>query len=137
MNISADVFYLITECTQLYKNMLISKLFLEGSCKFVIRYDVLMSGVNDNHIIYNIYIYEKKFCTFYYVAGTFSPSSTVHEELGFCKYFCASFLLPCVSSQVLMKLSSSILLKDPVTCVCCMCPVKLIEMAQMKPDQFC
>ena len=40
----------------MYKNMLISKLSREGSCKIVIRYDVLTSGVNDNHIIYNIYI---------------------------------------------------------------------------------
>jgi len=60
MNISTDVFSLITTCSQMYKNMLISKLSHEGSCKFVIRYDVLTSGVDNNHITYNIYIFGKK-----------------------------------------------------------------------------
>jgi hypothetical protein len=76
---------------------------------------------------------QKKFCTFYYVAGTFSPSSTVQKALGWCKYFCTRLLLPCISLQVLIKLSSSILMKVPVTYVCCMCPVKLSEMVRMKP----
>jgi len=75
MNISADVFSIITEFSQIYKNMSISKLSREGSCKIVIRYDVLTSGVDDNHIIYNIYIFggKKKFRSFYYVAGNFPP----------------------------------------------------------------
>jgi hypothetical protein len=59
MNISVDVFPLITECTQMCKNMLITKLFLERSWKIAIRYDDLMSGV-DNHIIHNIYVLENK-----------------------------------------------------------------------------
>jgi len=143
MNISAYVFSILTECSQIYKNMLIPKLSHEGSCKIVIRYDVLTSGVDDKHIIY-IYIFgKKKFRTFYYVAGTSPPhphpthSSAVHKELGLCKYFCRRLLLPCISLQVLIKLSPCILLEVPVTCVCCRCLVKLIEMAYMKSDQFC
>jgi len=71
------------------------------------------------------------------VAGTYSPSSTVHKELRFCKYFCTRLLQPCISSEVLIKLSSSILLQVPVNYVRCICPVKLIETVYMKPDQLC
>jgi hypothetical protein len=73
MNINADVFSLVTECTQMYKNMLISKLSHEGSCKIVIRYELLMSGVDDNHIIYNIYIYGKSFAHFTTWLAHFPP----------------------------------------------------------------